>query len=178
MEGRWWERWGRGLKLHGRNLLMVGRQLWTSVTKKTVGNTLYCNGVKSCCACKVPLLKKAHVQARLKFASEHLNDSVPSLGRECCGQMKPKLSYLASTQPAEFGGWKKNGMTQRAPFPQSGMEVETLRSRDLCEKAKGWLHHIEVPIDRAMHDKIWNENLLSSARTPKIWLWVDLLVWQ
>ncbi|KAK1788505.1 hypothetical protein P4O66_016928, partial [Electrophorus voltai] len=27
------------------------------------------------CACKVALLKKAHVQAHLKFASEHLNDS-------------------------------------------------------------------------------------------------------
>ena len=47
----------------------------TTVTKKTIGNTLCRNGLKSCSACKVPLLKKAHVQARLKFANEHLNDS-------------------------------------------------------------------------------------------------------
>ncbi|KAJ8349119.1 hypothetical protein SKAU_G00277080 [Synaphobranchus kaupii] len=47
----------------------------TTVTKKTIGNTLRRNGLKSCSACKVPLLKKAHVQARLKFANEHLNDS-------------------------------------------------------------------------------------------------------
>ncbi len=40
----------------------------TIVTKKTTGNTLHHEG-------KVPLLKKAHVQARLKFANEHLNDS-------------------------------------------------------------------------------------------------------
>uniref|UniRef100_A0A6I8STU9 Transposase Tc1-like domain-containing protein n=1 Tax=Xenopus tropicalis TaxID=8364 RepID=A0A6I8STU9_XENTR len=48
----------------------------TTVTKKTIGNTLHRNGLKSCRARKVPLLKKAHVQARLKFANEHLNDSV------------------------------------------------------------------------------------------------------
>ncbi|KAL0179891.1 hypothetical protein M9458_025333, partial [Cirrhinus mrigala] len=45
----------------------------TIVTKKTIGNTLHCEGLKSCSASKVPLLKKTHVQARLKFASEHLN---------------------------------------------------------------------------------------------------------
>ncbi len=45
------------------------------VTKKTIGNTLCREGLKSCSACKVPLLKKAHVQAGLKFANGHLNDS-------------------------------------------------------------------------------------------------------
>ncbi len=47
----------------------------TIVTKKTIGNTLCHEGLKSCSTRKVPLLKKAHVQARLKFANEHLNDS-------------------------------------------------------------------------------------------------------
>ena len=47
----------------------------TTVTKKTIGNALRRNGLKSCSARKVPLLKKAHVQARLKFANEHLDDS-------------------------------------------------------------------------------------------------------
>ncbi|KAJ8343669.1 hypothetical protein SKAU_G00309980 [Synaphobranchus kaupii] len=47
----------------------------TTVTKKTISNTLRRNGLKSCSARKVPLLKKTHVQARLKFANEHLNDS-------------------------------------------------------------------------------------------------------
>ncbi|KAI4876387.1 hypothetical protein NFI96_017853 [Prochilodus magdalenae] len=47
----------------------------TTVTRKTIGNTLRRNGLKSCSARKVPLLKKAHVQARLKFANEHLDDS-------------------------------------------------------------------------------------------------------
>ncbi|KAI4892301.1 hypothetical protein NFI96_006564 [Prochilodus magdalenae] len=47
----------------------------TTVTKKTIGNTLHHNGFKSSSAPKVPLLKKAHAQARLKFANEHLDNS-------------------------------------------------------------------------------------------------------
>ena len=46
----------------------------TTVTKRTISNTLHREGLKSCCMCKVPLLKKAHVQTRLKFAKEHLDD--------------------------------------------------------------------------------------------------------
>lgn len=46
----------------------------TTLTKKTIGNTLYHTGLRSCSARKVPLLMKAHVQAYLKFANEHLND--------------------------------------------------------------------------------------------------------
>ena len=48
----------------------------TTVTKRTISNTLQynCEGLKYCCARKVPLLKKAHVQARLKFTEEHLDD--------------------------------------------------------------------------------------------------------
>ncbi|KAK3555084.1 hypothetical protein QTP86_007967, partial [Hemibagrus guttatus] len=37
----------------------------TIVTKKIIGNTLRCEGLKSCSARKVPLLKKAHAQALL-----------------------------------------------------------------------------------------------------------------
>src|SRR4029434_1718316 len=47
----------------------------TTVTKKTIGNTLRRNGLKYCITRKFPLLKEAHVQGRLKFANEHLNDS-------------------------------------------------------------------------------------------------------
>ncbi len=42
----------------------------TIVTKKTIGNTLRREGLKSCSSRKVPLIKKAHVQARLKFAND------------------------------------------------------------------------------------------------------------
>uniref|UniRef100_A0AAY5KQ43 Transposase Tc1-like domain-containing protein n=1 Tax=Esox lucius TaxID=8010 RepID=A0AAY5KQ43_ESOLU len=51
------------------------KEAGTIVTKKTIGNPLRREGLKSCSTCKVSLLKKAHVQARLKFAKENLNDS-------------------------------------------------------------------------------------------------------
>ncbi len=84
----------------------------TIVTKKTFGNTLRCEGLKSCSARKVPLLKKAHVQTRLKFA----NDS----------EENQKSSSLASTQLAVFVGGGMLPMTPRTPSPVSNMEVETL----------------------------------------------------
>ncbi|KAK3571724.1 hypothetical protein QTP86_017841, partial [Hemibagrus guttatus] len=53
----------------------------TIVTKKTIGNTLSCEGLKSCSAHKAPpLLKKAHVQSRLKFANERLSASEENWG--------------------------------------------------------------------------------------------------
>ncbi|KAI4898142.1 hypothetical protein NFI96_015405 [Prochilodus magdalenae] len=46
----------------------------TTVSKVTVGNTLRRHSLKSCMTRKLPLLKSAHVQARLKFAHDHLDD--------------------------------------------------------------------------------------------------------
>ncbi len=90
----------------------------TIVTKKTIGNTLRCEGLKSCSGRKVPLLKKAHVQPVW---------SLPVIqrrtGGKCCGQMRPKSSSLTSNQLALFGG---EGMLPRTPSPPSNMEVETL----------------------------------------------------
>ncbi len=46
----------------------------TTVSMVTISNTLHRHGLKSCSMRKVPLLKPAHVQARLKFAKDHLDD--------------------------------------------------------------------------------------------------------
>src|SRR4029434_4794863 len=94
----------------------------TTVTKKTIGNTLRRNGLKYCRTRKVPLLKEAHVQGSLTFANEHLNDSKEDWETEY-GQMRPKSSSLASTRLAAFGGVRMLNMT---PSPPSSMEVETL----------------------------------------------------
>src|SRR4029434_4994500 len=79
----------------------------TTVTKKTIGNTLRRNGLKYCSTCKVPQLKEAHVQGRLNTANEHLNDSKEDW-ETGCGQMRPKSSSLASTWLAAFGGGKSS----------------------------------------------------------------------
>jgi len=59
----------------------------TTVTKQTIGNTTSQLGHQ---------LKKPHVQARLKFANEHLMIQ-RRLGRKCIGPMIPKSSILVST---------------------------------------------------------------------------------
>ncbi len=123
------------------NLVSDLKAAGTIVTKKTIGNTLRREGLKSCSARKVPLLKKAHVQARLKFA----NDSEGETGWKCCGQMRPKSSSLASTQLTVFGGWLMLPMTPRTPSPPSNIEMETLcfggvfllRGQDNCTASKG-----------------------------------------
>ncbi|KAI4894397.1 hypothetical protein NFI96_015023 [Prochilodus magdalenae] len=46
----------------------------TKVTKATINNTLHPEGLRSCRARRVPLLKPVHVQARLTFAGEHMDD--------------------------------------------------------------------------------------------------------
>src|SRR4029434_7343245 len=81
----------------------------TTVTKKTIGNTLRRNGLKYCSTRKAHLLTEAHVQGRLKFANEHLNDSTEHW-ETGCDQMRPKSSSLASTRLAAFGGGRMLNM--------------------------------------------------------------------
>ncbi len=68
----------RGVKMITRttrgDLVNDLQRAGTKVTKTTISNTLRRQGLKSCSARRVPLLKPVHVQARLKFAREHLDD--------------------------------------------------------------------------------------------------------
>ncbi len=101
----------------------------TIVTKKTIDNTLRHEGLKSCSAHKVPLLKKAHVRPVW---------SLPMIQRrtgwKCCGQMRPKSSSLASTQLNSLCLEEEEmlPMTPRTPSPLSNMEVETLYFGGVC----------------------------------------------
>ncbi len=111
----------------------------TIVTKKSIGNTLRRGGLKSCSARKVPLLKKAHVQARLKFASDSEENWVKVLWSD---ETKIKLFGINSTRRV----WRRNAAYDpRTPSPPSNMEVETLcfggvfllRGQDNCTASKG-----------------------------------------
>ena len=57
-----------------RDLMNDLQRAGTKVTKATISNTLRREGLRSCSARRVPLLKPVHVQARLKFAREHMDD--------------------------------------------------------------------------------------------------------
>ncbi len=93
----------------------------TKVTKATISNTLRRQGLKSCSARRVPLLKPVHVQTRLKFAREHLDD--PEEDWE--NVMKPKYNFLVKTQLVVFGGERMLSCIQRTPYLLWSMGVET-----------------------------------------------------
>ncbi len=156
----------------------------TIVTERTIGNILRREGLKSCSTRKVPLLKKAHVQARLKFA----NDSEKwNVMWKCCGQMRPKSSYLASTQLAVFGGGGMLPMTPRTPSPPSNMEVETLcfggvfllRGQDNCTASKGrWTGSCKWVVDgyssMTMTQNTWPRQRRSGSRRRTLRSWSGL----
>ncbi len=57
-----------------KDLINDLKKAGTTVSTVTISNTLHRHGLKSCSTHKDPLLKPAHVQARLKFAKNHLDD--------------------------------------------------------------------------------------------------------
>ena len=137
----------------------------TTVTKRTISNTLHCEGLKSCCAHKVPLLKKAHVQACLKFAKEHLDD--PEEAWE-------KVLWSDETKIELFGinsTWRKRNAEYN---PKNTIPTVKHGGGNLmlwgCFSAKrtGRLHRIEGRMNGAMYREILGDNLLPSVRALKM----------
>ncbi len=93
----------------------------TIVNKKTIGNTLRREGLKSH---KVPLLKKAQCTCP-KFANEHLNDSEENWVKVLWSdETKIQLSVIYSTCRV----WRRRNAAYdpKNTIPTVNMEVETL----------------------------------------------------
>ncbi len=116
----------------------------TIVTKKTINNTLRHEGLKSCSARKVPLLKKAHVQARLKFANDSEENWVKLLWSD---ETKFKLFGINSTHRV----WRRRNAAYdpkntTPTVKHGGVNIMLLG----CFSAKGTrqLHCIKGTMDR------------------------------
>ncbi|KAJ8373459.1 hypothetical protein SKAU_G00040390 [Synaphobranchus kaupii] len=111
----------------------------TTVTKKTIGNTLRRNGLKSCSARKVPLLKKAHVQARLKFANEHLNDSEKAWEKVIMAAERQRYgngdSHGRAWEPQETVQFPKTEAAVGAQVTVTGIQV-TMAEQPVFDSAK------------------------------------------
>ena len=117
---------------------------------------------------KVPLLKKAHVQAYLKFAKGHLDD--PEEAWE-------KVMWSDETKIQLFGidlthrVWRKRNAEYN---PKNTIPTVKHGGGNLmlwvCFSAKGTgrLHHIEGRINGAMYRDILGDNLLPSVRALKM----------
>ncbi|KAK6320198.1 hypothetical protein J4Q44_G00093050 [Coregonus suidteri] len=140
----------------------------TTVSKKTISNTLRRHGLKSCSARKVPLLKPAHVQAHLKFANDHLDDPEEEWEKVMWSdETKIELFGLNSTRRV----WRKkkdeyNPKNTISTVKHGGGNIILWG----CFSAKGTvrLHLIEGRMDGAMYRKILANNLLPSVRALKM----------
>ena len=84
---------GEGSAQNYTDLVNDLKRAVTTVSKKTISNTLCPHGLKSCSTRKVPLIKPAHVQAHLKFANDHLDDPEDEWEKVMWSD-EPKLSFL------------------------------------------------------------------------------------
>ncbi|KAK3525608.1 hypothetical protein QTP70_000428 [Hemibagrus guttatus] len=108
----------------------------TKVTKATISNTLRCQGLKSCSARRVPLLKPVHVRARLKFAREHLEDPEEDWENVICGRSEEHGE--ASGGSEEHGKAHRGSEEQGEARGGSGKHGETSGgSKGHGGKAKG-----------------------------------------
>jgi len=87
----------------------------TKVTKATISNTLHREGLKSCSARRVPLLKPVYVQARLKFAREQMDDPEEDW-ENIMWSDETKKNFLVKTQLVMFGGMQS--CIPRIPYLQ------------------------------------------------------------
>ena len=140
----------------------------TTVTKRTISNTLHREGLKSCCARKVPLLKKAHVQACLKFAKEHLDDPKEAWEKVMWSdETKIELFGINSTHRVLRKRNAECNPKNTIPNVKHGGGNIMLWG---CFSAKGTgrLHCIKGRMNGAMYWEILGDNLLPSVRALKM----------
>lgn len=140
----------------------------TTVSKVTVGNTLRRHSLKSCMARKVPLLKSAHVQARLKFAHDHLDDPEESWEKVLWSdETKIELFGLNSTRRVWRTKNDEYHPKNTIPTVKHGGGSIMLWG---CFSAHGTgrLHCIKERMTGAMYCEILGNNLLPSVRSLKM----------
>lgn len=140
----------------------------TTVCKATISNTLKRHGLKSCSAQKVPLLKSAHVKARLKFANDHLDDPEESWEKVLWSD-ETKIELFGPNSVCRVWRRKKEEYHPKNTIP-------TVKHGGGCimlwgcfsAQGTGRLHCIKERMNAALYCEILGKNLLTSARALKM----------
>ncbi len=140
----------------------------TKVTKATISNTPRRQGLKSCSARRVPLLKPVHVQARLKFAREHLDDPEEDWENVIWSD-ETKIELFGKNSTCRVWRRKNAELHPKNTIPtvkHGGGNIMLWG----CFSAKepGRLICVKERMNGAMYREILSENLLPSARALKM----------
>uniref|UniRef100_A0A673XN09 Tc1-like transposase DDE domain-containing protein n=1 Tax=Salmo trutta TaxID=8032 RepID=A0A673XN09_SALTR len=140
----------------------------TKVTKPTISNTLRCQGLKSCSARRVPLLKPVHVQACLKFAREHLDDPEEDWENVIWSD-ETKIERFGKNSTRRVWRTKNAELHPKNTIPtvkHGGGNIMLWRC--FSAKGPGRLIRVKERMNGAMYREILSENLLPSARALKM----------
>ncbi|KAK3535392.1 hypothetical protein QTP70_012009 [Hemibagrus guttatus] len=140
----------------------------TKVTKATISNTLRRQGLKSCSARRVPLLKPVHVRARLKSAREHLDDPEEDWENVIWSD-ETKIELFGKNSTCRV--WRR---TNAELHPKNTIPTVKHGGGNImlwsCFSAKGpgRLIRVKERMNGAMYREILSKNLLPSARALKM----------
>ncbi|KAK3516887.1 hypothetical protein QTP70_028262, partial [Hemibagrus guttatus] len=140
----------------------------TKVTKATISNTLRCQGLKSCSARRVPLLKPVHVRARLKFAREHLDDPEEDWENVIWSD-ETKIELFGKNSTCHVWRRKNAELHPKNTIPtvkHGGGNIMLWGC--FSAKGPGRLIRVKERMNGAMYHEILSKNLLPSARALKM----------
>ncbi len=153
---------------HTGDLVNDLQRAGTKVTKATISNTLRRQGLKSCSARRVPLLKPVHVQARLKFAREHLDDPEEDWENVIWSD-ETKIELFGKNSTCRV--WRRKNAELH---PKNAIPTVKHGGGNImlwgCFSAKGpgRLICVKERMNGAMYREILSENLVPSARALKM----------
>ncbi|KAK3522974.1 hypothetical protein QTP86_010295 [Hemibagrus guttatus] len=140
----------------------------TKLTKATISNTLRRQGLKSCSARRVPLLKPVHVQARLKFAREHLDDPEEDWENVIWSD-ETKIELFGKNSTCRVWRRKNAELHPKNTIPtvkHGGGNIMLWGC--FSAKGPGRLIRVKERMNGAMYREILSRNLLPSARALKM----------
>ncbi|KAK3538506.1 hypothetical protein QTP86_006644 [Hemibagrus guttatus] len=140
----------------------------TKVKKATISNTLRRQGLKSCSARRVPLLKPVHVRARLKFAREHLDDPEEDWENVIWSD-ETKIELFGKNSTCRVWRRKNAELHPKNTIPtvkHGGGNIMLWGC--FSAKGPGRLIRVKERMNGAMYREILSKNLLPSARALKM----------